>query len=827
MSDESGLSSAEAQSLLAKHGQNKLPEIPPPTKFQLLIEQFKSPLVYVLLGAMVISALLQEYGDALVIGFAVILNTVLGFFQEAKASNALQALKSLIHPKALVIRDGKQMQVNVEDVVPGDIAILNTGEKVPADGVLIDARHFLVTESILTGEAAPVSKSNGDKVFMGTVASAGRAYMKVETTGAKTEIGKIALSVQEVSEETPLKKQLAAFSKQLTYLVIGLTFFVFVVGLLTGRNWAEVFITSVALAVSAIPEGLLVALTAVLAIGMQRILRRKGLVRNLVSAETLGGVTTICTDKTGTLTEGKLQVVEAVGDKNDLALQSLLTSDLDDPIVVAAWDWARRIFSDAGGQGRVEKLLRTYPRLDELPFSSKTRFSATLHKFGEGTRIYVNGAPEYVLSWTKLSKDKQKEVLAEIEQYTKQGMRVVGMATKKTPLSKQTLNEKDVRQGLAWQGLLVFSDPIRKGVKQALVKTSQAGIRTIVITGDYKDTALFVLKNLGVEVKEKMAVTGDELAKLSSSELRSLLKNKETMLFARTDPEQKLKIVEALKDNGEVVAMTGDGVNDAPALAKSDIGIVVESATDVAKESSDLVLLDSSFNTIVAAVEEGRTTFDNIRKIILYLLADAFEEIIAVVLVVVTGATLIPGLPLPVSAAQVLYINLISDGFPNLALTVDPRRKESMSLPPRDPNEKLVNRWVRETIFIVSLTGGIVAFAIYTRAFLLTYDIEIARSVAFATLGINSLVYVFSVRTLTKPFWTDNPLNNPWLILAVIGGVILQIIPFVIGSVGRFFDIVPIPFQLWAEAIGASILMFVIIEFIKWVYRKNASYIDH
>ena len=816
MIDEKGLTSAEAKNLLIKHGPNKLPEKPPPTPLQILIEQFKSPLVYVLLGAGLITVLLREFGDAIVIGSSVLINTTLGFLQENKANNSLQALKSLIHPTAKAIRDGEEKTIPITDVVPGDIAVLNTGDKVPADGVMIQTSHLFIEEAILTGESVPVSKDEKDKVFLGTIVTAGRGYMRVEVTGAQTEIGKIAEKVQNIEEETPLSRQLEAFSKQLTYLVIGLVGFVFVVGLFSGRELVEVFLTSVALAVSAIPEGLLVALTVVLAIGMQRILARKGLVRSLTSAETLGGVTTICSDKTGTLTEGKLRVVDVIGDKILLATQAILTNDKDDPIVLAAWDWGTDIVKNT------KKLLLAHERLDELPFDAKDRFAATLNNFGSKNKILVNGAPEYLLEWSILSEKEKKEIKQKIEEYSEKGMRVLGMAEKTINSSKVAIHSSDVKNGkLTWNGLLAYSDPVRSGVKEALVKTKQAGIRLIVITGDYKKTALSVLRDLGVSIEAEFVIEGDDLRKMTSLDLGKILKNKQDILFARTTPEDKLKIVEALKSNGEIVAMTGDGVNDAPALARADIGVVVDSATDVAKESSDLVLLNSSFATIVDAVEEGRVIYDNIRKILLYLMSDAFEEIFLVCGVIIAGATFAKDLPLPITAAQVLYINIISDGFPNLALTLDPKRKESMQEPPRDPKEQLVTPWSRALIFIVSLTGGITAFYIFYINYYQFHDVEIARSVAFATLGVNSLVYVFSVRALKKPFWTVNFFNNKWLWFAVIGGFVVQLAPYFFRPLGNFFEIVPINLEEWIEVFAAAAIMFVVIEIMKIFYNRS------
>jgi len=829
---QKGLSSKEAKKRLEKFGPNELPERPPPNDFYIVVSQLKSPLVYVLVVAGVVTLFLRESSDAAIIFFAVFINTILGFLQERKANRALYALKELVHPKARVIRDGKLRQVSLEAVVPGDVVVLYQGDKIPADGKFIEANMLSVSEAILTGESVPVKKNTDSEAYMGTMVSSGQGRLLVQETGAKTQIGKIAEQVQEIPEDTPLKRQLGMFSRQLSFLVLGLTGFVFVVGLLTGKEIVDMFTTAVALAVSAIPEGLLVALTVVLAIGMQRILKRRGLVRNLVSAETLGGVTTICVDKTGTLTHGKLKVVEVLGDRQEIAKQVFLTSD--DPVMEQTLEWAKEKIGNKQSLGlrawkmEIGKLKRKHARLDSIPFAPQNRFFASLNKGGgdppaDGNLILVNGAPELLLEWSNMENSEKLKLQEEIRELTGEGKRVIGMAKKKVPFSVKKLSKKHLDKGLSWVGLLVFSDPVRAGVREALAQTRNAGINILVITGDYAQTAVFVMKELGMEVKKENIILGEKLEKLTVSEVAEKLKQRKPgykdslRLFARTRPQQKLKIIEALKRNGEIVAMMGDGVNDAPALHRADIGIVVGDATDVAKEAADLVLLDSSFETIVAAIEEGRGIFDNIRKIILYLMSDAFEEIVAVI-----GSILL-GLPLPVTAAQILWINLVSDGLPHLALTVDPKRPGLMNKPPRDPREPLVTSWVRNLILIVSVSGGLIALALFVYFYKTTGDLLLARSIAFATLGVNSLVYVFSVRTLREPFWAENPLANPWLNVAVVGGLALQLTPFIFEKARGFFGIVGLSALHWLYVFTAALVMFILIEAAKVVFRKRLA----
>ena len=804
--NKDGLSGEEAEKRLKKYGLNLLPEKSPPSQLSLFITQLKSPLVYVLLFAALVTLAIGHFSDSFIIFFAVFINTILGFIQEKRASDALYALKSYIADKSTVIRDGKRVTVDTSSIVVGDFVVLNQGVKVPADGKLIFANRLYLDESIITGESTPVLKDKNDTAFMGATVSVGQGIMRIEKTGISTKIGKIAEQVQKTDEDTPLQKQLKSFSKKLVVVIVVLTTIVFIIGLVRGENLVEIFTTSVALAVSSIPEGLLVSLTVILAIGMQKILRRRGLVRELSSAETLGGVTTICVDKTGTLTQGKMQMTDYVGDKEALAKQALLANDLDDPLVIAAFEWGRTIIKD---------YIQEHPRLDSIPFSPKERYFMSLHSWpGSSNIIFINGAPDLLLERCTLSENDKEEIGKTIDDLAGQGKRLIGLAKKMVTNKKKILVEADAKSDLEWVGLLAFSDPVRIGVSEALGQAKEAGIKVIVVTGDYASTSEFVLSEIGMPVTKEEIITGSQLEKMTIEELARKVKS--TRLFARTTPDQKLNIVEALKANGEVVAMMGDGVNDAPALHKADIGIVVEEATDVAKESADLVLLDSNFATIIAAIEEGRGIFDNIRKIILYLMSDAFGEIIVVI-----GGILV-GLPLPVTAVQILWINLISDGFPNLALTIDPRRSGIMKEKPRSSKEPLMSLWMILLISFISLVSGLAALLFFYYVYRNSSNIALARSVAFATLGLNSLFYVFAVRTLTVPFWKNNLFENRWLILAALFGLSLQILPFTTPSLREFFQIEYLGMNYWFIAISLSLLMFVLVELFKLVYGLNA-----
>lgn len=804
-----GLTQSEADILKSQFGLNKLPEKPPESAFHLLLSQLKSPLVYILLIASCVTFFLKEYSDTILILVSVVINTILGFVQEQRAGKSLEALKKLLYTETLVIRDGVRKKIALEELVPGDLVVLNAGDKVPGDGEILEGNRLFIDEAILTGESIPVKKETTGLVAMGTIVVSGQGYMVVKATGENTTIGKIAQDVQTSDEISPLSKQLLVFSKQLSILVGVITILVVVIGVLLDFAIIEIFTIAVALAVSAIPEGLLVALTVVLTIGMQRILKRKGLVRNLVSAETLGGVTVICTDKTGTLTEGKMRVVEVDGDENTLRLQTVLANDMDDAMVIAAGVWGSEVYRD------VDSLLNKHGRLDSLPFSSEERFFASLNRFdNDSNLLFVNGAPEFLLDWCiNLTSDEKNTLRGKIYDLSSKGYRIIGYAQKRFPVTKNMLDISDAKTELHWVGLLAFSDPVRKDVKVSLQATQTAGIKLVVITGDYAETAKSVMGQLGLSVNNEAVLLGEQVESMSDVELAKWLNSSSQIkLFARTKPHHKSKIVAALKSNGEVVAMMGDGVNDAPALKKSDIGIVVGEATDVAKETADLVLLDSSFSTIVSAIEEGRGIFDNIRKVILYLMCDAFGAIIVIIL------GLLFRVPLPISASQILWVNLVSDGLPSLALTIDPKSKRTMQHPPRAPRTSLVSSWMKILMGIVSTAAGLSVFGLYLYIYRTTTDAILAQSVAFAALGVNSLVYVFSVRLLREPFWKENPFRNRWLVLSVIVGASIQVLPYLFVGTREFFNIKPIG-SWWYAVLGISFLMFITVEICKPLFN--------
>lgn len=810
-----GLTTLEVQERLKVYGPNIIPEEKPRFQFFIFLDQLKNPLVYILILAAAITIFLKDFKDTAVITFAIFINTILGFIQEARAQKSLWALKKILTPKARVWRDGKLTEILAQDLVPGDIVVLETGDKIPADGKLLEGIEILVNEAILTGESVAVEKSlqeEKNKVFLGTTVVSGRGKMEVEVTGLATKLGRIAAVLETTPKEaTPLEKKLAELAKTLAILVGGLTLVIFLLGFLVGKKVGEMFLTSVALAVAAIPEGLVVALTAILAVGMQRILKQKALVRKLIAAETLGSTTVICTDKTGTLTEGKFKVIFWDVKDQDLGLKTtVLCNNLSDPQELSLWE-----FAQAQNHFDPQEVLEESPRVLEIPFSSERKFMATINGIRNqesGIRenvLFLKGAPEKILGMAKMTLSEKTEWEEKVERWAKHGARVLGMGYKQIAKRKKLSLEDLLRDDLTFLGLVGFSDPVRKEARQSLKICQEAGIKVKVLTGDFRTTSEVVLREVGIKVKASEILEGKELEHLPPEELKERVLG--VKLFVRIDPFQKLRIVEALQKNGEVVALIGDGVNDAPALKRADIGVVVGEASEVAKETSDMVLLDSNFQTIVAAVEEGRGIFANLQKVITYLLADAFSAIGLV------AGSLVLGLPLPLTASQILWVNLISDGFPNLALTIDPKEKNLMRFPPR-PQEAIIN-W--PTRIIIALVSGFTALLalLFFSYFLKTQNLALSQSAVFALLGLTTLFYVFSCRNLTQPLFKTNFLDNPWLILAILGGLVLVLLPFKVTFVGQFLGIMPLESEHWVIILVIVLTIIALIEVAKWVLR--------
>lgn len=815
-----GLTAKEAEIKLQEAGPNTLPEKPPTSDIKIFISQLTSPLIYILFIAAGISFFLKDFGDGLVILFAVTVNTVLGFYQERKAEKGLAALKSILTPHAKVLRGGIQQEIEVKYIVPGDIVIIASGDKVPADGWLFEASHLTINEAVLTGESIPVTKSQisniksqkekekidkSRHVFMGTTVLAGVGKFVVTKTGIETEFGRIAQSLSETEEEpTPLQKRFEKLAQVLTWVVVASALFIFITGFLRHEPLAEIFTTSVAVAVAAIPEGLVIALTTILALGMQRLLKRKALVRKLLVAETLGTVTVIATDKTGTLTEGKLQVVKTdFTNKVDALKASTYANQLLDPLEHALWEWltSQKNFDP-------EEQLAFHPKKDTLPFESDHKFSATVYDHG----IYVLGAPEVLLEKSTLSAAEKAKIEKKIENWAREGLRVLAVGMKKVRSPIKTIKHTDVDK-ITFLGLIGFADPVRVSVKDALALCRGAGIKVKVVTGDYRWTAESVLRSVGIKLShpDTEIIEGEELEHMDDEELRRKVQT--AVLFARVTPGQKLRIVDALKKQGEVVALLGDGVNDAPALKRSDIGIVVGEASDVAKETADVVLLNSNFATIVAAVEEGRAIFVNIGKVMTYLLGDTFAEVTLIFLALITGN------PLPLTAAQILWINLVTDTFPTLALTVEKKEKDLLTRPPIPPSLPILGKSMIGFILTASFASGITIFLLFLYILRTTGDLKTAQLVAFTAFSIKSLVYVFSLRDSSKSIVKIALFSNPWLWLAVGVSLSLQLIAIYTPFLHELLGTRILTLKEWESVIGVSFGILLLIEIAK-VIRK-------
>ena len=825
-----GLTSEEAAKRLSELGLNELKAKQSLSSFKILLNQFKSPLIYILLIASLVTFFLKDLTDTTVILAAVAVNTLLGFYQEQRSQKSMLSLKSLLTPLAKVIRDGQTQIIDAKNLVPGDLVILTIGTRVPADGILVEGTDLAINEAIITGESMPIGKKanvsfvvsesavekQGSLVFMGTTVSVGIGKMQVLKTGMKTRLGGMGNLIMEVNgEKTPLQTQISHLAKTLALIVAGLSAFIFFLGKFLGYETLQIFTISVAVAVAAIPEGLVITLTVILSLGMQRILKRKALVRQLMAAETLGSVNVICADKTGTLTEGQMKVVEALikGEKQKLIEAAILCNDMRDPLEVAMMGWAKKeIIKDKNDTQELEK---KYSRIDEIPFNPSDKYIATLHnkkKTGEKF-LFFSGAPEAILNKSKFASLKEKEeLLKKFKYYGKQGYRLVGFAYKKLKNQANKIEKEDLKSFI-WLGILIYEDPVREGVKEALRECQRAGIEVKVITGDYLETALAVMAKIGVKNYQK-ALEGSQLVEMSDEELKKTVN--EIVLFARTTPEQKLRIVRSLKENNKVVAMMGDGVNDAPALREADIGIVVKTASDLAKENAEMVLLDSNFITIVQAVEEGRAIFENIKKVIFYLLSHSFIEMILI------SCSLFFRLPLPITAVQILWINLFQDSLPAIALAFEPKEKNLMTQPPRQKESPIIDNQMKFLLVIAGFFGPLFLFLLIIGGIKGFLPFYFSQTLVFATLGVISLFFAFAARSLKQAFhyqfW-----QNHFLIGALAISLFLLVLSIYWPPLQFFLKTEPLGWKEWFLVIILAILTLLSIELFKklLLLRKN------
>jgi len=830
-----GLSESEQKKRLEESGPNKIEEKRKFSILKILLSQFLSPLMYVLFIAAIASLLIREFTDAIVIGIAVLINVIVGFIQEFRAERAIESLKKYEVSFCEVRRDGKNLKIESEKLVPGDIVLLAAGARIPADIRITNAIDFSVEEAILTGESKAIKKVSdvlpgelvvGDRINMahsGTYVVSGKAEGIVVETGKNTEIGKIAKMIVETEQEdTPLQQQIKRFSWILGWLMLAITLAILGLGILRGIAFLEIVGIAIALAVAAIPEGLLVAVTVVLAVGMQRMLKRKALVRHLIAAETLGSVSIICTDKTGTLTEGRMALSRIVTQNNDIDFRKVkeLPEDVNELLIAGILNNDAEVDSNSKRIGSpteialleaainknidIESIKKNMERVDETPFSSDLKYMATVHKLDGSKRLIVKGAPEEVLEMC--DSNSLKNFSEKAEKMTSEGLRVLAFAFK----DSDSIDLKNDLHGLTFMGLVGLHDPLREDAVSTIKELTGAGIKTIVVTGDHKDTALNISRGAGILVEEGGVMTGKEVNGLSVDELKE--KVADVNVFARVDPRHKIKIVDAWKKRGHSVAMIGDGVNDAPAIKSADVGVSLGSGSDVAHEISDMVLLENNLSVIDAAVREGRIIFDNIRKIIVYLMADSFSEVI-----LIAGAILI-GLQMPLLAVQILWINLVTDGFPYMALTLEPGEPEIMKEKPREKNEPVMNTEIKVLIFVIGIITDIGLFGLYLGLLKFDFDLQHIRTIIFTALAIDSLLYVFSVRSLKHSIFRVNPLKNMWLNIAVVFGFLIQLAVIYIKPMQTLFSTVYLGLNEWMIILVLSMVKIVAIEATKEIF---------
>jgi Ca2+-transporting ATPase len=797
-----GLSSERAKELQAQYGKNVLPEEKGATALKIFLAQFSNPLIFLLLFAGLISVFSKEYFEIVFIFSVLLLNSLFGFFQEYKAQKTLLALKKLIRPLARVERDGQRQEVPVSELVPNDIVLVNAGDKIPADGIVLEAVSFFVNEAILTGESEPLEKGPDQEVFMGTIVAGGRAIVKVVKTGLNTEMGKIALSLKETSQPlTTLQLRLKRFTKGIVYLSVLLSLLVLVSGLIAGKDFWKMLQTASVIMVAIIPEALIIVTTIILVIAMQKTLKKKALIRKLLAVETLGSVTVICTDKTGTLTHGEMKVDKTdFQNKENSFLAMSLCNNLSDPTETALWQYlkAQKGFNP-------HQVFDKYQRLSEITFSSDYKFMATVNSLETGNLLLVKGAPETIMNMSDLSESQRQNSLAKMDEWAGQGLKVLGLAFKRIEADKVSIKKMP---GLEWGGMIGLWDPPRKEAKDALLIAKKAGIKVKVVTGDYRGTAEKIMEFLDIKVSPDQVLEGKQLQELNDNQLKAVIAD--ILLFSRVTPDQKLRIVRILQEQGEIVAMTGDGVNDAPALKKSNIGIVVGEASEVAKETANLILLDSNFKTIVSAIEEGRVVFENLKKVIFFMLSDSFSEIFLIL------GSIIMGWPLPLTIVQILWIHLLCDGPEDIVLGFEPKEKEVMAEGPKNINEPILNRYAISLIFLISLLSGGFALMLFWYFGLHLKMIDLGRTMAFMAISFDSVLYIFSCRTFRKPFWKyENFWSNKWLFIAVIFSLVLQIFITYIPLTQKALGLVPLHLNYWILLLAAAGIIILVIELTK------------
>lgn len=850
-----GLSSSEAKLRLTKYGLNKIQGKKKKSIFQLFLAQINDIMIYILLIAAIISFVVGEFSDSIIILIVIFINAIIGVIQESKAEKALEALKSMSTPKAIVKRDGNIIEIPSEEVVIGDIIIIDAGRYIPADLRIVEAANLKIEESAFTGESVPSEKNSntitegkdvpiGDQhnmAFMSTLVTYGRGIGIVVNTGMNTEIGKIAKMLDSEDENTtPLQKKLAQLGKILGFAAVGISIIMFLISLFQGRDFLEMFMTSISLAVAAIPEGLPAIVAIVLALGVQRMIKENAIIRKLPSVETLGSVNIICSDKTGTLTINKMTVkkyyvngqiynLKSIDIKNKetnlLTYGMILCNDATSKDGVQTGDPTEVALIDVGNKINIFKddLNKEFKRVNEIPFDSDRKLMTTVNSYENKYYVFTKGAIDSILKISnkilingeiKDFADKEKsETLNASNLMSDDALRVLALAYK--PIDNEHVPIDELENDLIFVGLMGMIDPPREEVKGSIELSKKAGIRTIMITGDHKNTAVAIAKELGIVEDISQAMSGSEIDSYSEEEFTKIVND--FKVFARVSPEHKVKIVKAFKSYGNIVSMTGDGVNDAPSLKAADIGIAMGiTGTDVAKGAADMVLTDDNFTTIVKAVEEGRNIFNNIKKSIIFLLSCNLGEIVALFFAILLNW------PAPLLPIHILWVNLITDSFPALSLGVDPGDKDVMDLPPKDPKESLFAG--RAGILLILngiLIGGSTLFAFVLGEYLYPDSLRHAQTMAFVVLSVSQLFYSLAMRNETKSLFQVGIFKNKWLIASILFGIVVQLAIITIPFTANIFKVYSLDFKDWGIVILISLIPFAINEIVKIFFRTN------
>ncbi|MBR5478655.1 MAG: cation-translocating P-type ATPase [Clostridia bacterium] len=839
-----GLSSTEVEERLSASGANSIRGDQKTSFISMVLKQLNEPMIYILFAAAILSALVGEWSNSLVILAIVVLNAIIGVVQENKAEKALEALKKLTVTHAIVRRGGIVQEISADDLVVGDVVLLDAGRVVPADLRLTFASNLAVNESALTGESVPVSKdpdfiADGDiplgdranMAFQGTVVTGGRGEGIVVATGMSTEVGRIADMLNEQDAgKTPLQKKLAGLSKILGIAAIGACALILLIGLLQGKAFAEILLTSISLAVAVVPEGLTAVVTIVLAMGVTRMVKRNAIVRHLPAVETLGSVSVICSDKTGTLTQNKMTVVSAYFNGVTLNSNSIAAKDIlplihgftlcndatvngeaktGDPTEIALIDFAIKhgISPDS--------LNKTFPRIDEIPFDSERKMMTTVHSADGTTISYTKGALDMVIPncthiWD--NGDIRPITDEDIRQIQDTAKKMSDKALRVLALAMRSGNHTPKEENLAFTGLVAMMDPPRKEAIESIKICKRAGIRVVMITGDHKATATAIGIQTGICKEGDTVLSGAELDNMSDEELSACIEN--VCVFARVDPRHKVRIVAALKAHGHVVSMTGDGVNDAPSLKAADIGVAMGiTGTDAAKDASSLILTDDNFSTIANAVEEGRNIFENIRKSIYFLLSSNMGELITVLVSVLLFWDT-PLLPL-----HILWINLITDSLPALALGIDPGSPDVMNKKPRPADQSLFADGGGFKVIFYGIIIAIVTLCSFKITQVTTENLNYAQTMALVTLAGSQLVYSITVRAGDKSVFGVKILNNPLFITSLVVGFALQFLILYIPPLATLFSTSPLSFGSWGVVIGVSLVPLVAHEIVVLVRK--------